>query len=340
MNARLPVSYSTQTRHSPTLSILIPVYNEIEVLPLCLERLGTVLTALDYSHEIIFVDDGSRDGSADWLAAYVCSHDHLKLIRLSRNFGKEAAMSAGLQHCSGEATIILDADLQDPPELVPDMLAAWRAGADVVAMRRRSRAGEPWHKKLSAHLYYRLLGHLSNAPIPPDTGDFRLLSRRAVQALNQLPERTRYMKGLFAWVGFPTTVMFYDRAPRAAGTTKWGYRALLALALEGITSFSVRPLRWTAGLGAVTATAGLAYGAFIAIKTVMLGEAVQGYPSLVAIMSILGGAQLIALGLLGEYVGKTYIEAKQRPLFLVRDILQSPPAYARQHTEETHHAHA
>lgn len=305
----------------PALSLLIPVYNEVDVLPLCYEQLSTVLQSLDLSYEIVFVDDGSTDGSSTALAALAFSQPCVKVVRLSRNFGKEAAMSAGLGHCTGAATIILDADLQDPPALIPEMVRAWRAGADVVTMRRRSRAGDPWHKRLSAHLYYRLLNHLSDVPIPEDTGDFRLLSARAVQALQQLPERSRYMKGIFAWIGFPTTQILYERQPRAAGKTKWNYRGLIGLAIEGITSFSIKPLRWASGLGLAVAGAGLAYGLFIAAKTLLYGESVQGYPSLVAIIAFLGGVQLVTMGLLGEYVGKTYIETKQRPVYLIRDVL-------------------
>lgn len=311
---------------APVLSVIVPVYNEAECLPVFFARLLAVLDGLGCSHETIFVDDGSRDASAACLSELVCSHPGLKLVRLSRNFGKEAAMTAGLEHCRGAAAIILDADLQDPPELIPRMVQAWREGADVVAMRRRSRAGDSWHKRLSAHLYYRLLNRLSDVPIPEDTGDFRLLSRRAVMALRRLPERSRYMKGVFAWIGFPTKVIEYDREPRAAGRTKWGYGGLLALALEGITSFSVRPLRWAGGLGLAVAALGMGQGLFIVVKTLLFGEAVAGYPSLVALIVFLGGVQLITTGILGEYLAKAYLESKQRPIFLVRDVLQSPGA--------------
>lgn len=313
----------TAAMQEPAVSILIPVYNEAEVLPLCFAKLNEVLVNLDLTYELIFVDDGSNDGSGACLAALVAIQDNVKVISLSRNFGKEAAMSAGLAYTRGAATIILDADLQDPPELIPEMIQAWRAGADVVTMRRRARTDDAWHKRLSAHLYYRLLNRLSDVPIPADTGDFRLLSARAVQALNQLPERSRYMKGIFSWVGFPTTEILYERKPRAAGKTKWGYGHLMALAIEGITAFSTRPLRWASGVGVIVAGMGLSYGLFIATKTILLGEKVPGYPSLVAIIAFLGGVQLITMGILGVYVGKSYLEAKQRPVFLVKDVLQS-----------------
>ncbi|HRL22028.1 MAG TPA: glycosyltransferase family 2 protein [Alcaligenes sp.] len=336
-NLHAPLRLETR---APTLSLLVPVYNEVEVLPHCYARLRSVLDELDLRYELVFVDDGSVDGSSDALAALACTQANIKVVRLSRNFGKEAALTAGLQHCAGAAVITLDADLQDPPELIPDMVRAWRAGADIVRMRRRSRAGDPWHKRLSAHLYYRLLNWLSDVHIPEDTGDFRLMSARAVQALLQLPERSRYMKGLFAWIGLPTTELLYERHARAAGKTKWNYRGLLGLAIEGITSFSIKPLRWASGLGLLVAGTGLTYGLFIAAKTLLYGEAVHGYPSLVAIIAFLGGMQLITMGLLGEYVGKTYMETKQRPIYLIRDVLQSSTqSAADKHTSSTEQYH-
>jgi glycosyltransferase involved in cell wall biosynthesis len=204
------------------------------------------------------------------------------------------------------------------------MVAAWQQGADVVCMRRRSRAGETFAKRLSSFVYYRLLNLISNVDIPRDTGDFRLLSSKAVAALLQLPERCRYMKGLYAWIGMPTRVLDYDRAPRLAGTTKWNYWALLRLAMEGITSFSIAPLRWATGLGLVAAAIGALFGCVIIVKTALFGDPVQGYPSLMAAITFLGGVQLLTIGLLGEYVGKTYIESKQRPIYTIRDVVQIP----------------
>ncbi|PCH97220.1 MAG: glycosyltransferase [Gammaproteobacteria bacterium] len=303
----------------PILSIIIPVFNERDVLPLCLQRLNKVIKQLDINTELLFVDDGSQDGSAEYLAEHIGIESPIRIIMLSRNFGKEAALTAGLDNALGEAVIILDADLQDPPELIPQMIEQWRKGTDVVLMQRRSRAGESWFKRTTAHLFYRLLQHLSHSHIPTDTGDFRLMSRRAVEALKQLPERNRFMKGLFAWVGMPTVVLKYDREPRAAGTTKWGYFSLLQLALEGITSFSISPLRWVMGLGITAAFLGGFFGLSIVFKTFILGNPVQGYPSLISVITFLGGIQLFAIGIVGEYVGKTYIEAKQRPNYLIRD---------------------
>ncbi|RTZ45572.1 glycosyltransferase [Candidimonas sp. SYP-B2681] len=318
-----------QSPRQTHLSVVVPVYNERPVLPLLLERLQRVLSSLDINYELVMVDDGSRDGSGEYLVHLALASSTIKTIRLSRNFGKEAALTAGIVEASGDAIIIIDADLQDPPELIPDMLQAWRDGAEVVCMKRRTRAGETTAKRISAHLFYRLLNRISAVDIPEDTGDFRLMSRQAVDAMNLLTERNRYMKGLFAWIGLPTTIIEYDRAPRAAGSSKWNYFGLSKLAFEGITSFSVAPLRLTMVAGVLTALAGILFGLWIVAKTLMLGEPVQGYPSIIALMTILGGVQLISIGLVGEYVGKTYLEAKQRPVYLIRDIIQKQ-ASARQ----------
>ncbi|HEY9279594.1 MAG TPA: glycosyltransferase family 2 protein [Eoetvoesiella sp.] len=317
------------------LSVVIPVYNERPVLPILYERLRRVLDPLRLPYELVMVDDGSRDGSGQYLVDLAATVPVIKAVRLSRNFGKEAALTAGLAQADGDAVIVLDADLQDPPELIPKMLEAWRAGADVVCMRRRSRAGETPFKKLSAHLFYRLLNRISDVNIPEDTGDFRLMSRQTVNALNQLPERNRYMKGLFAWVGLPTHVIEYDRAARAAGSTKWDLLGLLTLAFEGITSFSVAPLRVAMVAGLLTALAGICFGMWIVAKTLVLGDPVQGYPSMIAVMTFLGGVQLISIGLLGEYVGKTYFEAKQRPVYLIRDVVQNRAARRPSSTEKS-----
>ncbi len=313
----------------PVLSIIIPVFNEIEVLPLCLQRLNEVLSKLDLSTEILFIDDGSSDGGTEYLSGQAIINTSIRIIRLSRNFGKEAALTAGLDYARGEAMVILDADLQDPPELIPEMLQQWRNGADVVLMQRRSRAGESWLKRTTAHLFYRILQSLSQSEIPADTGDFRLLSRCAVEALKQLPERNRFMKGLFAWVGMPTVVLKYDRDPRAAGTTKWNYFGLFKLALEGITSFSTSPLRWAMAIGVVAALIGGASGAWIIFQTLVMGHPHIGHSSLISIITFLGGIHLLAVGIVGEYVGKTYIESKQRPNYLIRDIRLAPEDAAK-----------
>jgi len=306
------------------LSIIIPMFNEYKVLPLCLKRINNVVKNLDITTELVFIDDGSDDGGAEYLEKQSSIHSSLKIVKLSRNFGKEAALTAGLDYAKGEAVIILDADLQDPPELIPKMIEQWQSGVDVVLMQRRTRAGETWLKRASAYLFYRLLQRTSRLNIPMDTGDFRLMSRRAVDALKQLPERNRFMKGLFAWVGMPTVVLKYDREPRAAGSTKWGYLGLIQLAMEGITSFSISPLRWVMVLGLLAALIGGSFGITIIFKALLFGNIVHGYPSLIAIITFLGGVQLLSIGVVGEYVGKTYIESKQRPNYLISEISQIP----------------
>ncbi len=315
----MPTNHPTETTD---LSVIIPVYNERDVLPQCLERLQRVLASLDMATELLFVDDGSRDGSAEWLIEHAASVDKCRVIRFSRNFGKEAAMTAGLAMARGDAIVLIDADLQDPPEMIPDMIAQWRNGVDVVLMQRLARRGESVIKRFSSRLFYRLLQYSSSLEIPLDVGDFRLMSRCAVDALKQLPERNRYMKGLFAWVGMPTVVMQYERAPRAAGASKWNYLELFRLAIEAITSFSTRPLKLAILLGLVAAGCGGAFGLWIVFKALVFGDPVHGYPSLIAIITFLGGAQLITVGIVGEYVGKTYIESKQRPVYLVRDVIE------------------
>lgn len=305
-----------------TLSVVIPLYNEHEVIALMYERLTLILENLGLDYELVLVDDGSRDGTPIAMEGLASRDRAVTAVFLSRNFGKEAALTAGLAEARGEAVVVMDADLQDPPELIPDMLEAWRRGADVVTMRRRSRAGETWFKRASARCFYRVLNALSDVDIPTDTGDFRLLSRRAVDALGQLNERNRYMKGLFAWIGMPTEIIEYDRAPRAAGTTKWDYLGLLNLAFQGMTSFSITPLRIAMGVGLVTALCGILFTLWIIVKALVLGDPVQGYPSLISMITVLGGIQLLSIGLLGEYVGKTYYEAKQRPVYLLRRVLR------------------
>ncbi|NYT81767.1 glycosyltransferase family 2 protein [Alcaligenaceae bacterium] len=304
------------------LSVVIPMYNEHQVIEIMHARLTSELVRLRVAYELVLVDDGSRDGTPRMLADLAARDLAVTAVFLSRNFGKEAALTAGLEHACGAAVIIMDADLQDPPELIPQMMQAWKAGAEVVCMRRRSRAGESWLKRFSAHGFYRLLNAISDVDIPPDTGDFRLLSRKAVDALLQLNERNRYMKGLFAWIGLPTTVIEYDRMPRVAGATKWDYLSLFSLAFQGITSFSIAPLRLAMATGLVTALFGVLFTLWVVVKALVLGDPVQGYPSLISMIAILGGVQLLSIGLVGEYIGKTYYETKRRPVYIVRDAIR------------------
>lgn len=317
-----------ETATSPELSIIIPFYNEKEVLLTCHDRVLAVLTSLDFNSEILYIDDGSDDDSWLHLQAHLAAHNHTKVsthcIRLSRNFGKEAAMSAGLKHAKGQAVILLDADLQDPPELIPGMVYEWKKGFDVVDMQRATRAGESWFKRFTAHSYYRVMSHLSDIHIPENVGDFRLMDRKVVNQINQLPERTRFMKGLFAWPGFKRTLLQYDRDPRAAGQTKWKYSKLFHLAFEGITSFSTKPLRLATIAGIGLSFIALILALTVVTKTLIIGDPVAGYPSMITVILLLGGFQLISVGILGEYVGRLFIESKQRPLYAVMEESQFP----------------
>ncbi len=308
---------------SPLVSLVVPVFNEKAVLPLFFDRVLPLLEGLTLRWELVLVDDGSCDGTSAIIRAQMRTTGGIRLIRLSRNFGKEAAVTAGLTHAQGDAVIVLDVDLQDPPEHIPAMIERWLAGADVVLMQRRSRRGESWLKRTSAHAFYRLLSRVSRTDIPRDTGDFRLMSRRAVDAVLRLPERNRYMKGLFAWIGMPTAIIAYDRPPRAAGESRWDYPGLVGLALEGLTSFSIAPLRWAMLAGLIAATLGGVFGAWIVLKALLLSDPTSGYPSLVALMTFLGGIQLLSIGILGEYVGKTYLETKQRPIYIAEEVVEN-----------------
>lgn len=316
----------SDTEMTCTLSVIVPVFNEEQVLPALHRRMVTALFALQETWELIFIDDGSGDSTADILKGLQVFTPQIGVVRLSRNFGKEAAMSAGLRFARGKAVVIIDADLQDPPELIGEMVAAWCRGADVVNMRRRHRAGETWLKRATAHVFYRVINQLSEVAIPSDVGDFRLLSRRAVDALNQLPEHNRFMKGLFAWVGYRQITLDYDRHPRAAGHTKWHYWKLWNFALEGITSFSTVPLKLAAYAGLSSATAAFCYALYVLLKTLLIGEAVTGFPTLIVTILLLGGLQLMATGILGEYLGRLFVESKHRPLYLLDEYRPSAAA--------------
>jgi glycosyltransferase involved in cell wall biosynthesis len=305
------------------ISIVIPAYNEEDVLHELHRRLKLVLNTLDMRHEIIYVDDGSKDATVEIIKSFRANDPSVGLIKLSRNFGKEIALTAGLHGTLGDCVIVIDADLQDPPELIPQMVAAWREGAEVVNMRRNSRAGETLFKKWSAHTYYRILNKLSDVPIPEDVGDFRLMSRKVIQALNALPESNRYMKGLFAWVGFQQVTQLYDRDARAAGLVKQNYPKLIGLALEGITSFSVKPLRIISLVGFMCALVAFGMTAFYLLKAIFMGDSVRGFPTLIVSLFFLGGLQLVSIGILGEYLGRMFIETKRRPLYFIDEQLLS-----------------
>lgn len=308
------------------ISVIVPAYNEEIVIKSFYQKISSVLDSQPLEAEIIFVNDGSTDSTLEILLQLKELDFRIIIVDLSRNFGKEIAMTAGLDCCKGDAVVIIDADLQDPPELIPELILKWQAGYDVVYAKRISREGESPLKKLTSKTFYRILKQLSRVNIPEDTGDFRLMSRRAVNALNSLRERNRYMKGLFAWIGYPQIAVLYHRDPRYAGETKWNYYGLWNLAVEGITSFSTAPLKISTYMGILTATGAFLYGIWIIFKTLIYGDPVAGFPTMMAIILFLGGTQLLALGIIGEYLGRIFSESKQRPLYLINGLYQSAPS--------------
>jgi len=303
------------------LSLVIPAYNEEDVLSEFHSRLSRVLDKLTCDSQVIYVNDGSTDCTEDVLDALRRNDERVAIVTLSRNFGKEIAMTAGFDKSEGDAVVVIDADLQDPPELIPELFDAYREGYDVVYAQRVSRAGERALKKITAFIFYRLIQAATRVKIPSDTGDFRLLSRRALDALKQLREQHRFMKGLFAWIGFPQKAVLYHRDPRKAGQTKWNYWKLWNFAVEGFTSFTIGPLKVATYLGICTATAAFLYAVWVIYKTLAYGDPVAGYPSLMVVLLFLGGIQLMTIGILGEYLGRMFDETKQRPLYFVREWL-------------------
>jgi glycosyltransferase involved in cell wall biosynthesis len=303
------------------ISIVVPFFNEAAAIPPFHCALLPCLAVLPgYRFEIICVDDGSTDGTLPALLALAAADSRFKIIELSRNFGKEAALTAGLDAASGDAVIPIDADLQDPPALIGEMLAVWGRGAEVVLARRANRAADALLKRQTASWFYRLHNRLSKTKIPENVGDFRLMDRVVVDALKRLPERQRFMKGLFAWVGFRTVTIDYTRAERAAGASKFSGFALWNFAMEGFTSFSTSPLKIWTYLGALSAICTFAYAVFIVMRTLILGIDVPGYASLLVAILFFGSVQLVSIGLLGEYIGRIYLETKQRPTYLIRKV--------------------
>lgn len=300
-----------------TLSVVVPAYNEEEVLPEFHRRLSAVLVNFQGNFEVVYINDGSRDRTMEVLRSLRAEDPHISIVDLSRNFGKEIALTAGIDHAIGDAVVVIDADLQDPPELIPELIAQWQSGFDVVFARRTARDGESLFKKATASAFYRLIQRVSRVEIPADTGDFRLLSRRAVDALKQLREQHRFMKGLFAWIGFPQKAVPYRRDPRFAGETKWNYWKLWNFALEGFTSFTIAPLKIATYVGILVALVSFVFAAWIVYKTIVFGEPVRGYPSLIVVVLFLGGVQLLSIGVMGEYLGRLFDESKRRPLYFL-----------------------
>ena len=304
----------------PLLSVVVPMYNEEESTEPFFARLVPVLEKITADFEIVCVDDGSSDRTMANLIRHHGRDGRIKVLSLSRNFGKDTALSAGLDHARGQAVVPIDADLQDPPELIADMVTKWREGFEVVYARRSHRDSDDMSKRVTANLFYRIHNWIADVRIPDNTGDFRLMDRRVVEAVKHLPEKTRFMKGLFAWVGFKQIGIDYAREARAAGTTKWRYWKLWNFAIDGITGSSTVPLRiWTyfgMGLGLLT----FAYAFWLVIHTMLYGNAVPGYASLMVAVLFLGSLNIVATGILGEYVGRIYSEVRNRPLYLVREM--------------------
>lgn len=304
------------------LCVVVPAFNEAAGIEEFHRRLtGAMAAFADWT--VIYVNDGSTDDTPAILRRLRASDGHVALISLSRNFGKEIAMTAGLDHAPGDAVIVIDADLQDPPEVIPQLVATWREGYDVVYARRKVPIGEPWFGTTIATLFHHLMRDLGNANLPTGTGDFRLMSRRVIDAVRSLREGHRFMKGLFAWVGFPSRAILYERAPRYAGTTRWNYWTLWNFAIEGVTSFTVVPLKMASYLGLAVSALAAIFILQLVVRTVLFGNSVAGYPSLMAVVLFLGGVQLLTLGVIGEYLGRIFNETKHRPLYLVESFL--PP---------------
>lgn len=317
------MNFSKNINSVKTVTIIIPVHNESEALDELLQRINSVTCALPYSWSYLFIDDHSSDTSLAQLKRHRQSDPRIGIVSLSRCFGKEAALSAGLAHADADAVVLMDADLQDPPECLPRMLKKWQSGFDVVAMKRADRRVDTRFKRFCANGFYSIMRRISDVPFPADVGDFRLMSRKVITVLNLLPESNRCMKGLFAWAGFKTTQVDYVRESRCSGQSQWPLVKLVKLAVDGITAHSIAPLRLATYSGALVALLAVAFGLFTIAKTLTLGESVAGYTTLLTLVTFLGGLQLLAIGVMGEYVGRIYIESKRRPVFVVDEVLPS-----------------
>jgi len=302
------------------ISIIVPVYNEQEVLEEFNKRLISVISNINHNFEVIYVDDGSKDKTNEIIDNFQRSENIIVYLKLSRNFGKEIAMTAGIDYAKGDAAIIIDSDLQDPPELIPELIKKWEQGYDVVYARRKKRIGETYLKKITASIFYLFMSKVGKINMPRDTGDFRLLGKQALESVRQFREQHRFMKGLFCLIGFRQKEVLYDRDPRFSGKTKWNYLKLWDFAIEGITSFTIMPLKIAMYFGFLVAMGSLLYGAFIVFRTLIFGNPVPGYPSIIVIILFLGGVQLITTGILGEYLGRTFNETKKRPLYFISEV--------------------
>lgn len=303
------------------ITIIVPCYNEAEVIPRFYEAVTAATAAVeDCDFSYLFIDDGSRDGTLDAIRALADAHDNVRYLSFTRNFGKEPAMMAGLDFADGDAVLIMDADLQHPPALIPAMVAAWREGYDDVCGKRTDRKDETFLKRTMANFFYRSMQAVSRFTLQRDVGDFRLLDHRCVAALRLLRENQRFTKGLFTWVGFKKKEIPFQVQPRAAGKTTWSYLALLSLAVEGITSFTTAPLRLTTVLGLIVSALALCYMVVVLVDALVYGDPVAGYPTLMTVLLFLGGVQLLSLGIIGEYLGRVFTESKRRPCYLIDEL--------------------
>lgn len=301
------------------ISILVPCYNEEETINVFYTEVIKVISKLNYDFEILFINDGSSDNTLALMKDLRKKDNRIRFLDLSRNYGKEIAMAAGIDYLTGDAMIIMDVDLQDPPELIPELIKYWESGFDDIYAQRISREGESFLKKSTSKIYYRILNKLSNIPIQIDTGDYRLLSKKGIEAIRKLRESQRYTKGLFSIIGLKKKAVLYNRKPRIAGKTKWNYLKLIGLAIDGIVSFTILPLRVATILGIIISFFSFIYMIYIIYNTLCYGNRVAGYPSLIVVILFLGGLQLISLGFIGEYLGRIFYETKNRPLYFINE---------------------
>ncbi len=302
------------------ITIIIPAYNEQDSLPFLYERMEKLINSIEnYEFEILFVNDGSKDKTIDLIKEYREKDKRISYVDFSRNFGKEIAMIAGLDYAQGDAVIFMDADLQDPPELIPKMIEYWEQGYDDVYAQRKSRKGETWLKKFTSKMYYRLLQTLTNVEIQKDTGDFRLLDRRCVNALKKLRESQRCSKSMFSWIGYNKKAIYYNRDPRVAGQTKWNYRKLVNLAIDGITSFTTSPLRISTYIAIPTFMALVIYFIYVIAKCCIEGVVIQAFQAIILLVLFFSGIQILLFGIVGEYLGRIFNETKNRPLYLIKE---------------------
>ena len=302
------------------ITILVPAYNEEEALPFLYERVSKIMNEMkNYEFELLFVNDGSKDNTLNEIKELRKKDKRISYVDFSRNFGKEIGMIAGLDYATGDCVIIMDADLQDPPELIPQMVELWEQGYDDVYAQRKSRAGETWLKKFTSKMYYRVLQSLTRVEIQKDTGDFRLLDRRCVNALKKMRESSRCSKSMFSWIGYKKKAILYDRDPRIAGKTKWNYKKLIDLAIDGITAFTTSPLRISTYISIPTFLALFIYFIYVIIKCIRLNIAIQAYQAIILLILFFAGVQIVLIGIMGEYLGRIFNESKNRPLYLVNE---------------------